>query len=62
MKTTPSTSVQKPVSVQGVKGGKQRNEIFVDILERLNVLFSQTGQVVNSSIDGCIQMKSYLSG
>lgn len=29
---------------------------------RLNVLFSQSGQVVNSSIDGCIQMKSYLSG
>lgn len=29
---------------------------------RLSVLFSQSGQVVNSSIDGCIQMKSYLSG
>lgn len=26
------------------------------------MLFNQSGQVVNSSIDGCIQMKSYLSG
>lgn len=43
-------------------GGKQKNEIFVDILERLNVLFAANGSVVNSAIDGCIQMKSYLSG
>lgn len=35
--------------------------LFITI-GRLNVLFSQSGQVVNSSIDGCIQMKSYLSG
>ncbi|CAM9625766.1 unnamed protein product, partial [Pylaiella littoralis] len=62
-KTAPSSSVQKPVSGTGQNSGAQRNEIFVDILERrLSVLFSQSGQVVNSSIDGCIQMKSYLSG
>ena len=109
-KTAPSSSIQKPVSGSGQKNGSQRNEIFVDILERcvccvrppssvqafrapgfvcscvlvhlrshtptqlafhvacllsqhrLSVLFSQSGQVVNSSIDGCIQMKSYLSG
>ncbi|CAN0288756.1 unnamed protein product, partial [Hapterophycus canaliculatus] len=61
-KTAPSSSIQKPVSGSGQKDGTQRNEIFVDILERLSVLFSQSGQVVNSSIDGCIQMKSYLSG
>lgn len=34
----------------------------MDILERLNVLFSGTGYIINSTIDGCIQMKSYLSG
>ena len=34
----------------------------MDILERLNVLFSNSGYVLNSSIDGCIQMKSYLAG
>ncbi|CAM9265147.1 unnamed protein product [Phaeothamnion confervicola] len=62
-KTTPSTAVHKPVTTaQGQRGGRQKNEIFVDILERLNVLFSAGGQVLNSTIDGCIQMKSYLSG
>lgn len=33
-KTAPSSSIQKPVSGSGQKNGSQRNEIFVDILER----------------------------
>lgn len=37
-KTTPSSAVHKPISLAGRKGRK--NEIFVDILERLNVLFN----------------------
>lgn len=61
-RTVPSSSVQKPISLATGRGGKQKNEIFVDILERLNVLFNPNGYVVNSTIDGCIQMKSYLSG
>lgn len=72
-KTKPSSAAHKPVvssavdSVIGKKagsvvGGKDRNEIFVDILERLTMLFAQSGAVVNSTIDGSIQMKSYLSG
>jgi hypothetical protein len=36
-------------------GVKQKNEIFVDILERLNVLFSPNGYIVNSAIDGCVR-------
>lgn len=54
MLSTPTLTAQS--------GGKQKNEIFVDILERLNVLFSGSGYIINSTIDGCIQMKSYLSG
>lgn len=65
-KTASASAVHKPVitSVQanGRKTGEQKNEIFVDILERLNVLFSNNGYVLNSTIDGCIQMKSYLAG
>ena len=38
------------------------NEIFVDIYEKINILFNASGYVINSSIDGCIQMKSYLIG
>jgi len=66
-KTANAAAVHKPVisSVQSngrKSGGSEKNEIFVDILERLNVLFSPNGYVLNSTIDGCIQMKSYLAG
>lgn len=68
-KTASASAVHKPViSSVNASGRKtesahnQKNEIFVDILERLNVLFSNNGYVLNSTIDGCIQMKSYLAG
>ncbi|ETV94349.1 hypothetical protein H310_11992 [Aphanomyces invadans] len=41
---------------------KHINELFCDILERLNVMFSPGGQMLNSSVEGRIQMKSYLAG
>mmetsp|Transcript_13003 Transcript_13003/g.17410 ORF Transcript_13003/g.17410 Transcript_13003/m.17410 type:complete len:468 (+) Transcript_13003:30-1433(+) len=73
-KTTPSSAIQKPISgysaqsspaalAAAAAGGKsERNEIFVDIIERLTMLFSPNGSLINSTIDGCIQMKSYLAG
>ncbi|CAG9313095.1 unnamed protein product [Blepharisma stoltei] len=54
--TVPHIAAQKPLSK------KQKNEIFVDILEKVSVLFNSNGYILNSSIDGCIQMKSYLYG
>jgi AP-4 complex subunit mu-1 len=40
-----------------------KNEIFVDIIERLNVIVNAAGgDVVKAFIDGSIQMKSYLTG
>jgi len=63
---THTSAADKPVTAAGGSAvgvaGKGRNEIFVDIVERLNVLFSPNGYVLNSSIDGSIQMKSYLAG
>eukprot|EP00573_Skeletonema_grethae_P007755 CAMPEP_0201694970 /NCGR_PEP_ID=MMETSP0578-20130828/7069_1 /ASSEMBLY_ACC=CAM_ASM_000663 /TAXON_ID=267565 /ORGANISM="Skeletonema grethea, Strain CCMP 1804" /LENGTH=480 /DNA_ID=CAMNT_0048180735 /DNA_START=47 /DNA_END=1486 /DNA_ORIENTATION=- len=68
-KTASASAVHKPVISSVDADGKktslavnQKNEIFVDILERLSVLFSSNGYVLNSTIDGCIQMKSYLAG
>lgn len=46
----------------GIKSVKSKNEIFVDILERLTVVMNSAGNVLNSQVDGCIQMKSYLAG
>lgn len=68
-KTASANAVHKPVISSVHENGRktslnnqQKNEIFVDILERLNILFSNNGYVLNSTIDGCIQMKSYLAG
>eukprot|EP00949_MAST-11_sp_MAST-11-sp1_P004252 g4252.t1 len=61
-KTKHSSAVQKPISMRHERDKNKRNEIFVDILERLTVTFNSTGYIIASEIDGCIQMKSYLSG
>merc|ERR1712176_476436 len=62
-KTVPSNAVHRPVGpTQNESSRNKKNEIFVDILERITVLMSAQGFVVNSAIDGCIQMKSYLMG
>lgn len=51
-KTTPSSSVHKPISLTGERSKNKKNEIFVDILERLTVVFNSNGYVLNSEIDG----------
>ena len=40
----------------------RKNEIFLDVIEKLNLLVSGNGGVLNSEIIGAIRMKSYLSG
>ena len=76
--TVPSWANQRPIGVSssasssplssliatlplGNKEVVTKNEIFVDIMERLNVVMDG-GSIVSASIDGSIQMKSYLSG
>ena len=59
--TVASTAIQKPISKLDAKKTKT-NEIFVDIFEKLTILFNANGMVINAAIDGVIQMKSYLIG
>jgi AP-1 complex subunit mu len=40
----------------------RKNEIFLDVVERLSLLVSSTGQVLRSEIRGSLYMKSFLSG
>ncbi|CAI0467832.1 unnamed protein product [Linum tenue] len=60
-KRMPGTAVTKSV-VANDPGGRKREEIFVDIIEKISVTFSSSGYILTSEIDGTIQMKSYLSG
>ena len=52
------TAANKPIT----KTKKNTNEIFVDVVERVNALFNSSGYILNSGIQGCIKMKSYLQG
>lgn len=61
-KTKASSASNVPITMKNARGGNTKNEIYVDIIERLTVLFNANGFVVNSSIDGSINMKSFLSG
>ncbi len=59
-KTTPSTAVNKPITFR--TRDKQKNQVYVDIFERLSLTFNSSGHVMNQAIDGMVQIKSYLAG
>ncbi|KAG8632824.1 hypothetical protein MANES_18G059600v8 [Manihot esculenta] len=60
-KRMPGMAVTKSV-VANEPGGRKREEIFVDIIEKISVTFSSSGYILTSEIDGTIQMKCYLTG
>lgn len=45
---------------EGIK--HRKNEIFLDVVEKLNLLESSNGTVLHSEIVGAVKMKSFLSG
>ncbi|XP_050254768.1 AP-4 complex subunit mu isoform X2 [Quercus robur] len=60
-KRMPGTAVTKSV-VANDPTGRRREEIFVDLIEKISITFSSSGYILTSEIDGTIQMKSYLTG
>jgi AP-4 complex subunit mu-1 len=62
-KTKAANATSQPLAVGASRNAKsQKNEIYVDIIERLTLLVNSAGVVSNCSIDGSIMMKSFLSG
>ena len=45
---------------EGIK--HRKNEIFLDVIEKLNLLVAGNGTVLSSEINGVVRMKSFLSG
>lgn len=50
--TKSSKAIEKSVIPSGKKSKK--NEIFVDVYEKISILFNSSGYTINSAIDGCI--------
>jgi AP-2 complex subunit mu-1 len=40
----------------------RKNEVYIDVLESVNLLMSSTGQVLRNDVAGKVMMKTYLSG
>ncbi len=56
----PTGVIKSVLDTQRTDGGR-RDEIFVDIVERISCTFNQTGYVTASQIDGAIQVGAYLA-
>jgi len=61
-KSKPPVALTNAVSwrAEGIK--HKKNEIFLDVVEKLNLLVAANGTVLHSEINGAIKMKSFLSG
>lgn len=59
--TISSQATTAPIKIKE-NAKNTKNEIFLDVYEKIFVTFNSTGYLINSSIEGCLQMKSYLQG
>lgn len=58
----PPSEVTQVVNWRALGIRHKRNEVFLDVVEKLNLLVSATGQVLQSEILGSLQMKCFLTG
>jgi AP-1 complex subunit mu len=58
----PPQAVTNVVSWRTADIKYKKNEVFLDVIERLNILVAANGQVISSEIIGSIKMRSYLTG
>jgi len=58
----PPMAVTNAVSWRSEGIVHKKNEIFLDVIEKLSLLVSSNGSVLHSEIVGSVKMKSYLSG
>jgi len=61
-KVAPPTAVTLAVSWRGENIIHKKNEIFLDVIEKLHLLVASNGTVLRSDIVGVVKMKSFLSG
>lgn len=60
--TKPPVAITNAVSWRDEGIVHRKNEVFLDVVEKLNLLVASNGTVLHSEILGALKMKSYLSG
>lgn len=60
----PSNSPDKPLALSQHSQalGSQKNEVYLDIIERITVLVSSNGSVIQSELNGTVHLRSFLIG
>jgi len=58
----PPAAVTNAVSWRSDGIKYRKNEVFLDVVESVNLLASAKGQILRCEIDGCIKMNTFLSG
>ncbi|CAN0929436.1 AP-1 complex subunit mu-2 [Linum grandiflorum] len=64
METTqrPPMAVTNAVSWRSEGISYKKNEVFLDVVESVNILVNSNGQVIRSDVVGALKMRTYLSG
>lgn len=55
-------TIRVDAAANPIANAKNRNEVFIDVVENLVVFFNASNTVVNSYLDGQMLFKSYLTG
>lgn len=62
LQVRPPMAVTNAVSWRSEGIRYRKNEVFLDVVESVNLLVNANGHVVRSEIVGAVKMKCYLSG
>eukprot|EP00270_Netrium_digitus_P006520 TRINITY_DN1905_c0_g1_i1.p1 TRINITY_DN1905_c0_g1~~TRINITY_DN1905_c0_g1_i1.p1 ORF type:complete len:429 (-),score=99.82 TRINITY_DN1905_c0_g1_i1:329-1615(-) len=62
MTQRPPMAVTNAVSWRSEGIRYKKNEVFLDVVESVNILVNSNGQVVRSEVVGALKMRTYLSG
>lgn len=62
MEVEPPQAVTNKVSWRSEGIVYKKNEVFLDVVESLNIVINTAGTVVSAEVKGALKMRTYLSG
>ena len=57
-----TSTIKAKASQNPITTFKERNEVFIDVIEQIIVLFNSSNSIISSYVNGCVRVKSYLTG
>ena len=57
-----TSTINATTTKDSITKAEQKNAIFFDVVETLDIIFNQSDKIVGQYLNGTIQAKSYLTG